>query len=120
MRISDWSSDVCSSDLVAPRTTEPPAPRGLAVGDQPMPLADMFAARQPRQQVGIGRNGLLGPLDRRDQNSTEAALDAATASHGMNRKPLTARQRALPALTTPPTRNSGERRVWKDVDRPGK
>src|SRR3546814_5349631 len=74
MRISDWSSDVCSSDLqrrrrriaggelhdgrsheialpVAPRTTEPPAPRGLAVGDQPMPLADTFAARQPRQQV---------------------------------------------------------------------
>src|SRR3546814_13746228 len=72
MRISDWSSDVCSSDLkglhhlgqrdrddqrqrrrrriaggelhdgrsheialpVAPRTTAPPAPRGLAVGDQ--------------------------------------------------------------------------------------
>src|SRR3546814_9365097 len=26
MRISDWSSDVCSSDLHSPRT--PPAPRG--------------------------------------------------------------------------------------------
>ena len=70
---------------VAPRPPEPPAPGGLAVGDEPVPLADMLATRQPRQQVGVGRTCLRYPLDRRDQNSTEAALAAATASIGMKR-----------------------------------
>lgn len=58
---------------------------GLAIGDQPLAFADMLAACQPRQQVGIGRTCLRDPLDRRDQNSTDAAPAAATASIGMNR-----------------------------------
>ena len=70
---------------VAPRAAEPSASGGLAVGDEPMPLADMLAARQPRQQVGVGRACLPGPLDRRDQNNTAAALAERTASTGINR-----------------------------------
>jgi len=34
----------------------------------------MFAARKPREQIGVGRTGLGDALDRRDQNSTDAAL----------------------------------------------
>ena len=60
-------------------------PGGLAVGDEPMPLADMLARCQPRQQVGVGRTCLRDPLDRRYQNSTAAALAERTASTGMKR-----------------------------------
>src|SRR3546814_1375681 len=33
MRISDWSSDVCSSDLIPPRSAEPHATSATAVDD---------------------------------------------------------------------------------------
>jgi hypothetical protein len=70
---------------VVPSAPEPSAPGGLAIGDQPMPLADLLAPGQPRQQVGVGRTCLRYPLDRRDQNSTAAALAETTASIGMKR-----------------------------------
>ena len=58
---------------------------GLAVGDEPMPLADMLAAGQSRQQVGVGRTCLRDPLDRRDQNSTAAAVADSAARTPMKR-----------------------------------
>ena len=70
---------------IVPAAAEPPAPGSLAIGDQPMALADMLAACQPRQQVGVGRTCLRYPLDRRYQNSTAAALADTTASTGMKR-----------------------------------
>jgi hypothetical protein len=70
---------------VIPAATEAPASSGLAVGDEPMPLAHMLAAGQPRQQVGVGRTCLRDPLDRRYQNSTDAAAADATVSMGMKR-----------------------------------
>src|SRR3546814_6814400 len=33
MRISDWSSDVCSSDLIPPKTESRPGPITVAVGE---------------------------------------------------------------------------------------
>ena len=70
---------------IAPRAAQTAAPRSLAVGDQPIPLADMLTACQPRQQVGVGRTCLRDPLYRRDQKSTAAALAEITASTGMKR-----------------------------------
>jgi hypothetical protein len=70
---------------VVPAAPQPSTSCGLAIGDQPMPLADLLAASQPRQQVGVGRTCLRYPLDRRDQNSTAAALAEMTASIGMKR-----------------------------------
>ena len=35
----------------------PPAPRGLAVGDQPVAFAHTLAAAQRGEQVGVGRAG---------------------------------------------------------------
>ena len=84
---------------VVPVAPEAPAARGLAVGDEPMPFADMLAGCQPRQQVGVRRTGLLRPLDRRDQNSTTAALAEMIASTGMNRYPTTDSHSALAAIT---------------------
>ena len=70
---------------VAPCAAQAAAPGSLAVGDEPMALADMLAVRQPCQQVGVGRTGLLDPLDRRDQKSTAAAVADSAASTGMKR-----------------------------------
>jgi hypothetical protein len=70
---------------VVPVPPEATAPGGLTVGDEPMPLTDMLAAGQPRQQVGVGRTCLRYPLDGRYQNSTAAALAETTASTGMKR-----------------------------------
>ena len=70
---------------VIPAAPEPPAPGGLAIGDEPMTLTDMLAACQPRQQVGVGRTCLRDPLDGRYQNSTAAALAERIASTGMKR-----------------------------------
>src|SRR3546814_1483060 len=67
MRISDWSSDVCSSDLVADRASDPLVP---VVRDQrrspgivaqltrfvrtPLRLADTTALLPSRRSVGVG------------------------------------------------------------------
>src|SRR3546814_3066366 len=49
MRISDWSSDVCSSDLGYPRFRHPPFPRDAARRFAVLGLLpDAGAARQPR------------------------------------------------------------------------
>src|SRR3546814_16027766 len=47
MRISDWSSDVCSSDLVGGAQVDPEAPRNAAVD-------------RPRAAIGRGRAGFFG------------------------------------------------------------
>jgi len=70
---------------VAPCPAEAAAPGSLTVGDEPVPFADMLAACQPRQQVGVGRTCLRDTLDRRDQKSTEAACADMAASTGMNK-----------------------------------
>jgi hypothetical protein len=70
---------------VVPAAAEAPASGSLTVSDQPMAFADMLAACQPRQQVGVGRTCLRDPLDRRYQNNAAAALAERTASTGMKR-----------------------------------
>src|SRR3546814_9575452 len=87
MRISDWSSDVCSSDLAVPRT---PQDRGLsgqdreagapAVGDVRISRGD-FRHESPRQAACRSRTGArdapapgryaLFPLHRRAVRSEE-------------------------------------------------
>src|SRR3546814_8940272 len=51
MRISDWSSDVCSSDLPAPR----PAPHERAHRPRPSAHASTRAARPARRRAPRGR-----------------------------------------------------------------
>src|SRR3546814_18132082 len=53
MRISDWSSDVCSSDL--------PAHRGRGVAPQPHRLGGLPLHLAHEHHVGLGR---LSPVDR--------------------------------------------------------
>src|SRR3546814_1472028 len=83
------------AETVAPCAAKAPAPRRLAISDEPMPFADMLAAGQPRQQVGVGRTCLRYPLDGRDQNSTAAALAETTASTGMRSEEHTSELQSL-------------------------
>src|SRR3546814_6776896 len=62
MRISDWSSDVCSSDLVSPRRPHR-RPRGVVV--QPAGIEHRAAAPTEPRGPGSGilcRQGRRGPL----------------------------------------------------------
>src|SRR3546814_6659365 len=53
MRISDWSSDVCSSDLGEAAGPDPPAPPGAA--DQRIDAEDEERAEQSRHDAGKRR-----------------------------------------------------------------
>src|SRR3546814_7010200 len=57
MRISDWSSDVCSSDLRAPRGSTSPKPRATA------PLARGRPARDPEDRRRGPKADVVAPSD---------------------------------------------------------
>src|SRR3546814_6437856 len=70
MRISDWSSDVCSSDLVGIagfQRHHVEAVGGHVVGQHPaLAIQDQAAPRQHRAQaeaVGFGLGGVVGVVD---------------------------------------------------------
>src|SRR3546814_3559974 len=48
MRISDWSSDVCSSDLRPASESRPPPPRGTAATSAAVELPSEVLDRDPR------------------------------------------------------------------------
>src|SRR3546814_7700413 len=60
MRISDWSSDVCSSDLLSPRPSAPDGCRLLRGGvDRNVRLADsVIAAHSRLLRGGVDRNNI--------------------------------------------------------------
>src|SRR3546814_16973873 len=117
MRISDWSSDVCSSDLVLPDRL--PAVR-LGRGrreDQGLP-----ELRPLRGGPGRGRQGgRLGPARRRDprggarhrrEDRGEVVLHPIQACGGPT---TSARHRHVPLTNTPEgASRSEERRVGKE------
>src|SRR3546814_3050383 len=55
MRISDWSSDVCSSDLAKPSPTSPAATRSSGLGpfgSSGMPMSSLALPVETRGQIG--------------------------------------------------------------------
>src|SRR3546814_14288753 len=85
MRISDWSSDVCSSDLQALRDAVPkeglcaPAPGGGTVGDLVTRVLDIaaagLAARGEVNSMGDNEVGFLEPLRRIAKSGKSPAHD---------------------------------------------
>src|SRR3546814_4908599 len=67
MRISDWSSDVCSSDLVTGTGFEQPLPSPRLRSRHPgrQLLGGLGAAARPRDAAAGGRGRLRGGGDRR-------------------------------------------------------
>src|SRR3546814_9631684 len=60
MRISDWSSDVCSSDLVLK------GPQGTLFGKNTLGGAVVIASQEPTYNFGGYVQGLYGRYDRRE------------------------------------------------------
>src|SRR3546814_17224332 len=77
MRISDWSSDVCSSDLPARRTLV--EPRGIAVA---APMAPGVERLSPIGQPRTVRNGPTQSVQRRIARQA-AVLDQRGTQRGM-------------------------------------
>src|SRR3546814_19631750 len=71
MRISDWSSDVCSSDLGEAAGPDPPAPPGAA--DQRIDAEDEERAEQSRHDAGKRR--LAEEIAERLARQVEGARD---------------------------------------------
>src|SRR3546814_20248532 len=69
MRISDWSSDVCSSDLVAPVVERqalprhPVAPAAVAMGVMPSQEAESLLRRRQRAVERIEQRRLAEGID---------------------------------------------------------
>src|SRR3546814_3197200 len=98
MRISDWSSDVCSSDLVAARHDIGPGPReradiGFVRGVGPVALIlhleriTIEAARDRRATLLVDQRADVGErLPRRDRFGEGRAFDAAVAMFHTERR----------------------------------
>src|SRR3546814_12246233 len=82
MRISDWSSDVCSSDLRAPSGRPPPACGGRPFARNPALPAEAGAAHHARLAAAEGR------ADR----DAGAVADRAQVAHGQGRPAVLADQ----------------------------
>src|SRR3546814_13649692 len=84
MRISDWSSDVCSSDLVV-------AGKILAqiaaefVGEEIISAEDEIAA-QTRQRHGIGAGDRAGKIGSRQRNLTLVKAEAERSGRSEERR----------------------------------
>src|SRR3546814_19553423 len=86
MRISDWSSDVCSSDLRDGAAQQFAAPARLGLGDlrrgAAFASARLSRSDVPRSGLGAGRYGAARAVSRgrrafRETLPRDAALDAA-------------------------------------------
>src|SRR3546814_1723225 len=96
MRISDWSSDVCSSDLAGGRVPQGPDRHRAALADQRAVLLqrlqprDLLAdfPRRPDLEEGAGRAARSGRRDGAAQRAEIPRLTPVTASHstGFDRK----------------------------------
>src|SRR3546814_10116788 len=79
MRISDWSSDVCSSDLPSTRRSERSARRSAR---RRRSMSDRSGGTRTGAQVGSG-TGLVSPLEERlDLGLLVAAVAAERADRG--------------------------------------
>src|SRR3546814_10918288 len=81
MRISDWSSDVCSSDLVAHQRNLAPAAEGEAVDRGDDRLRDRMrdhAGKAPGLLLGIGRHKAFAARQRDEIGARAETLVART------------------------------------------
>src|SRR3546814_568231 len=88
MRISDWSSDVCSSDLADVSMPQTVAGAGMTIAVEfQVQLVEnrvhQLARRFPENQVGrLESLALSNPLERQDRDGHRLAeADAALAEH---------------------------------------
>src|SRR3546814_13254526 len=83
MRISDWSSDVCSSDLLCPPTRTPRRLRALrCIVQQPCKTSFSKDTQSVQSQCGVGQSA-AGLSDRRQ---LETSLAPASTNRSEERR----------------------------------
>src|SRR3546814_6353550 len=90
MRISDWSSDVCSSDLA---DREADFARAVLVGSAGAVRAAGQRRRKPDRQLARGAVDAARPADRRDARSDRAGFTHGPADPGRTRDARAVHQR---------------------------
>src|SRR3546814_15432545 len=113
MRISDWSSDVCSSDLAGSRITGSPLRLKLNVfGRESLHTQADCVITHPRPQTSVATESTSQPLERPCAYSDQPCLRwhcCRWLRLPSNPPPAAGRQ-----STTKPARSSDERRVGKE------
>src|SRR3546814_19985977 len=123
MRISDWSSDVCSSDLVlqtSPGTIAPDgadlmAEAGLALA-APTPQVNKVNEGEPGQQAGLRKGDIVVAVGSLDKPSAGAMVAEIQKNAGKALAITVLRDKAPVTLTVTPTKHhqdTEERRVGK-------
>src|SRR3546814_7185191 len=90
MRISDWSSDVCSSDLVAAFSE-----RGVAVVEELLRPAERGGGGGLRDRAGVRRRLRLELAHRLDDPRRTARITDAPAGHSIGLRTAVHRQDAV-------------------------
>src|SRR3546814_2166647 len=88
MRISDWSSDVCSSDLVEPRRRRPHILAQRDIPALPEAGAGLARSRIEREQpcVGGGRDDLLGARSEEHTSELQSLMRISYAVFCLKKK----------------------------------
>src|SRR3546814_20122503 len=111
MRISDWSSDVCSSDLSLPRLYPPPGFAAAAARTPPARQAPGKDPAQPAARLGVGLRAAL------------TAVPTAALTEGLRPSSRPRRGRRKPdrasASASPRNDHTEERWVGKGEGRAG-
>src|SRR3546814_18790206 len=114
MRISDWSSDVCSSDLDVPVVAK--ATRAAQAGGVQQAVSgqqvQLFAPSQQPQNLALPSPGEAKP----QTDASADPLSCVTGAAGHRALPVHAPQPGLPAGAKPPSPNSAERPAGKGND----
>src|SRR3546814_17086841 len=113
MRISDWSSDVCSSDLVlqtSPGTIAPDgadlmAEAGLALA-APTPQVNKVNEGEPGQQAGLRKGDIVVAVGSLDKPSAGAMVAEIRKNAGKALAITVLRDKAPVTLTVTPTEHT--------------
>src|SRR3546814_16961759 len=121
MRISDWSSDVCSSDLLDPHLLHRPAGRGFIIFRRVQhrlrrDAADVEAGAAQRL-APLGAGGLQAKLRRADRRDIAAGagtddtdvIGICFVRHSKLRSPLACRRALLFFVRTPKKKNGASK-----------
>src|SRR3546814_12054282 len=113
MRISDWSSDVCSSDLTAQGK-----PQGIPAGSDPSDPAcrpNRLQGLPPEWILTLDRAGTLSIFSAIPCDASQGAAPPATGMTTGTRESLTSSRHR-----TDPNGRSRLRRIWNGPDPEGK
>src|SRR3546814_11952758 len=118
MRISDWSSDVCSSDLVRTRNAAPVRRLNKGKPFRPSPALDFISFRRKRRTpsltVNHTHNACKGMIDRCGNRSGDCAARAIMAKGELHGKSIAEMSEGCPGRLT---EEEGRKKIMRSEER---